>query len=429
MHAHPDHTVHLLFKTHLDIGFTAAAETVVNGYLEHSLPKANVLANAMRNAGSDRFVWTVGSWLVHTALERLRGKARTDLESALDAGDIRWHGLPLTMHTEYLDVGPVRHGLALSAALNRHFGRRTRSAKTIDVPGHTQALVPLLVEAGIELLHIGVSPASTRLQVPPWCRWRCAGAESILGYEDDYGGVSELLAHGAAIACGFTGDNHGPPELGHIQATYQQLRQRFPDRTVAATSLDDFTSELSARAAELPLITDELGGTWIHGTGTDPEKTRRFRALTRWRRNLPAHQSHGLARRDVRRFSDSLLVVGEHTWGRDGKYFPGARYWQGARALGCGWILAVSPQRSARRTRSLLARATRVERYRTGMLRWQSPRCRGPPSLCVAEPGSGSQVFARKRDGDAPGIGRMEGAVRCARRPVPGAASRWGCSR
>jgi len=61
MHAHPDRTVHLLFKTHLDIGFTAAAETVVNGYLEHYLPKAIVLANAKRNAGSDRFVWTVAT--------------------------------------------------------------------------------------------------------------------------------------------------------------------------------------------------------------------------------------------------------------------------------------------------------------------------------------------------------------------------------
>ena len=53
-----------------------------------------------------------------------------------------------------------------------------------DVPGHTRAIVPLLAEAGIRFLHIGVNPASTPPRVPSLFRWRDpSGVEVMVMYQ------------------------------------------------------------------------------------------------------------------------------------------------------------------------------------------------------------------------------------------------------
>ncbi len=315
--------LHVTFKTHLDLGFTDDAHAVVDGYLDVYLPQAIRLARELRaEAPADRFVWTVGSWLLHEACDRLRGARLKDLEQAIVDGDLRWHALPFTMHSEWLDAGLVRHGLSLAKALDRRFGLTTRAAKMTDVPGHTAALVPLLAEAGVTLLHLGVNPASTVPAVAPWSRWRCAGAEVLLGYEGEYGGVGTLTGSDIGLAFGFTGDNLGPQPASEVRAFYAKLRAQYPGHTVAATGLEGFAADAAAAQVDLPVIDAEIGDTWIHGVGSDPEKTRRFRALARWRAALPADQ---LDRRELRRFSSALLMCGEHTWGRDVKRWNHAK--------------------------------------------------------------------------------------------------------
>jgi len=309
--------LHVTFKTHLDLGFTDDAHAVIDGYLDTYLPQAIRLARELRaEAPTDRFVWTVGSWLLHEACERLRGARLKEVEQAIAAGDLRWHALPFSTHTEYLDVGLVRHGLGLAKTLDRRFGLTTRAAKMTDVPGHTAALVPLLADAGVTLLHLGVNSASSVPAVPPWSRWRCAGAEVLLGYESGYGGVGLLTGTDIGLAFGFTGDNLGPQPASEVRAFYAKLRAQFPTHTVTATGLEGFAADAAVAQVDLPVIDTEIGDTWIHGVGSDPEKTRRFRALARWRAALPADQ---LDRRELRRFSTTLLMCGEHTWGRDVK--------------------------------------------------------------------------------------------------------------
>jgi len=44
-------TVHLVFKTHLDVGFTDLAKNVVRRYFDHYIPGALDLATAMRERG------------------------------------------------------------------------------------------------------------------------------------------------------------------------------------------------------------------------------------------------------------------------------------------------------------------------------------------------------------------------------------------
>ncbi len=122
----------------------------------------------------------------------------------IDAGDIAWHALPFTTHSEIMDDALFRHGLGLSQILDRRFGRRT---------------------------------------------------------------------------------------------------------------LDDFARALAPVRNSLPVVTGELGDMWIHGTGTDPWKTSRFRALCRLHRELAPGASDAPTATGLRRMADRLLLVPEHTWG------------------------------------------------------------------------------------------------------------------
>lgn len=188
-------TVHMVFKTHLDVGFTDYARNVIEGYFQHFIPNAIYLARTMRESDADaRFVWTTGSWLIYEYLEQASPDERRLMEAAIIAGDIAWHGLPFTTHTELMDVSLFRYGLSLAQTLDKRFGKQTIAAKMTDVPGHTRGLVPLLAEAGITFLHIGVNPASSVPDVPPVFVWHDEGSNSdvVVMYHQDYGSTSVI---------------------------------------------------------------------------------------------------------------------------------------------------------------------------------------------------------------------------------------------
>ena len=57
-------TIHVISKTHLDIGFTDFARNVVTQYYERFIPQALATAEALRiQGGTERLIWTTGSWL------------------------------------------------------------------------------------------------------------------------------------------------------------------------------------------------------------------------------------------------------------------------------------------------------------------------------------------------------------------------------
>ncbi len=166
----PD-TIHLVFKTHLDIGFTDYAANVVRKYHSQFIPQAIALAAQTRATGA-HFRWTVGAWLIYDYLEQADSSGRRLMEDAIAAGDIVWHALPFTTHTELMDESLFRYGLSYAQRLDARFGRKTIAGKMTDVPGHTRAMVPLLHEAGVRLLHLGVNPVSAVPDVPPvFRRW------------------------------------------------------------------------------------------------------------------------------------------------------------------------------------------------------------------------------------------------------------------
>jgi len=311
--------IHLIFKTHLDVGFTDLAANVTANYFNSYIPRAIELAETLRQAGlPDRFVWTTGSWLIYEYLEQAGSLERRRMETAIMNGDIAWHALPFTTHSELMDPDLFRFGLSLSQELDRRFGRRTIAAKMTDVPGHTRGIVPLLAEAGVTFLHIGVNGASTPPDVPPVFTWRDrGGAEVIVMYhKGSYGDLMIVPGLDDAIAFAHTGDNLGPQPVEQVQKTFDEMRQHFPGAAVDGSTMDAFATRLAAVRQTLPVVKQEIGDTWIHGAGTDPQKTAHFRELSRLRQ---AWLAAGVDQEKITGFSRKLLVVPEHTWGLDVK--------------------------------------------------------------------------------------------------------------
>lgn len=314
-------TVHLIFKTHLDVGFTDYARNVTARYFAEFIPHALATAQALREQGADRFIWTTGSWLIYEALERADAAGRRLIEQGIAAGDIAWHALPFTTHSELIDESLFAYGLSLSAELDRRFGRQTIAAKMSDVPGHTRGIVPLLASAGVQLLHIGVNGASPSPDVPPVFIWRAPdGSELVVMYQDGgYGDLTQVAGLDHALAFAHTGDNLGPQTASEAIESFAHLRQRLPGAQVIGSTLDTFAAALLPIRDQLPVVTAEIGDTWIHGVGTDPLKVARFRELSRLRRHWLGSGQASADDPTVQGFSRALLQVPEHTWGMDEK--------------------------------------------------------------------------------------------------------------
>jgi len=317
--------IHLIFKTHLDVGFTNYAAVVLQNYFKSYIPAALRVAQQMRESNQpERFIWTTGSFLIYEYLEQATPAERKRMENAILAGNITWHALPFTTHSELMDADLFRFGLSLSAELDQRFGKHTIAAKMTDVPGHTRGIVPLLVEAGVQFLHIGVNPGSTVPGVPPLFRWQdSTGAEIIMMYESGYGSAFTITGIEDSLAFGHTGDNLGPQSAAQVLDVYTDVRRKFPEAEVFASTLDAFASKLPPIHATLPLVTQEIGDTWIHGVGTDPIKVSCFKELSRLRHQWLEAQPALSSDARFKTFSRYLLMVPEHTWGMDEKTYLG----------------------------------------------------------------------------------------------------------
>lgn len=292
----------LIFKTHLDIGFTDYAENVRKNYINNFIPNAIKVGNELKDTDTP-FVWTTGSWLIW---EALKNDEDGKIEQAISDGIICWHGSPFTTHTEIMDENLFKYGLSLSNELDKYFGRKTIGAKMTDVPGHTKGMIPLLRSVGIEFLHIGVNEATPLPPVPPVFKWQCGEDEITVMYNHGYGDVMEF--EDFVIYFAHTKDNCGPQSSDEIIEIYNSVKEKYPNCKVRAATLNDVA--LKVRQLEnLPVLDKEIGDTWIHGVGTDPRKVGMFRELMHYieKKNITSVNDVDL--------SDSLMLVPEHTWG------------------------------------------------------------------------------------------------------------------
>ena len=80
--------------------------------------------------------------------------------------------------------------------------------------------------------------------------------------------------------------------------------------------MDAFAERLRPIRDSLPVVTKEIGDTWIYGVASDPQKEAQYRALLRLRR---AWLGSGASATELEGFSGKLLLVPEHTNGLDVK--------------------------------------------------------------------------------------------------------------
>jgi hypothetical protein len=346
---------HVIFKTHLDLGFTDMTANVVKKYFDEFIPSAVALARKVNTGQDKKFVWTVGSWLIWHYLKQTDSQKVKDMEEAIDRGDIAWHALPFTMHTELLDAETLRYGLSLSQRLDRRFGKTTIAAKTTDVPGMTKAMLPYLWEAGVKFLHKGVNTVCRLPEVPEAFRWEFDKASIVTVYDKAYGSAYVNPEIADVLAFVHTNDNVGPIDKAMLEKSLWQLKEAYPDARTQASTLNDYAEKLLKVADRLPVVTSEIGDTWIHGAGTDPYKTNALKTLQRLGRvhlnkkiknigellallggaagalvggiiDALKKTNDSANRRFLKAnkgddFYDNLLQMTEHTWGMDTKLY------------------------------------------------------------------------------------------------------------
>lgn len=311
--------IHLIYKTHLDLGFTGYASSVRRQYHDHYIPMAlNTGEHFLKeNPTNPLFRWTTGSWLIWDHLNTQSAEKVKRLEAGIHDGIIAWHALPFTTHTELMSRPLFAEALSLSAELDARFGKTTRAAKMTDVPGHTLGAVEVMAEHGIEFLHLGVNAASPVPDLPPLFRWQAPnGSEIVVLYQNSYGKTFTADGMEDAIAFAHTMDNIGPQNVGHVIETLDQIKEENPKYDVQASTLDNYWNELRYIRDTLPVVTQEIGDTWIHGTGSAPRRLSRFFACQR------AYDQFSSDLTPSRRaFGRKLLEVAEHTWGVDIKTY------------------------------------------------------------------------------------------------------------
>jgi hypothetical protein len=310
----------IMFKCHFDAGFIDTQTAVVHKYFNEYFPRAIQVASDLRAQGGHRYVWTTGSWLLYEYLEQASPEERKRMEQAIANGDIAWHALPFSWQTELLDQSMIVGALALSQSLDRRFGRTTTGAKMTDVPGHTRGIVSPLSAHGVKFLDIGVNDASTPAVLPPIFLWRdISGASLPVMYHGGYGGVSQVPGSDLAIAIVVRNDNSGPHTPEEIAKIYSDLAARFPKAEITAANLSDIANASDPYRSEFPVITGEIGDTWIYGVGSDPLKVARYRELSRLRDRWIADGKFQASDATDLALLRHVLLEAEHTWGTDTK--------------------------------------------------------------------------------------------------------------
>ncbi len=332
--------IYVVFKTHFDIGFTELAKEVIERYGRKMLPDVvKTCEDTQAFPEGRQYVWTMPAWplLQSLAPDNAESGMIARAKTLIRKGQIAWHALPYTTHTEFCGLEEYIRGMYFSRRLSEEFGKGPLSAKMTDVPGHTWVLPSILYQAGVKFLHLGCNPGCTAPEVPRLFFWEGPDGNRVLTFYSKGGYGSSLLppedwGFPVWLALIQTNDNAGPQKPEIIQQLIDRADSQLPGAEVIVGTMDDFYRALSQYSLEdIPVIKGDLADTWIHGVGSYPAevgKIRRIRQRTaslekalvlgREVGSIPLHAGIE-SQKLIDGAYEQTLLFGEHTWGLDVK--------------------------------------------------------------------------------------------------------------
>ena len=335
--------VYLISSCHLDLGFADTLVNIVNRYFDEFFPQAIQLGQELLHMDrEEKLVFTTHSYLVwlylncplESGLHCPDETAISDLKNAVRDGIIVWHSFPFNAEPEVYDSSLMDFGFLLTANVSEQLGFRPVAMSQRDVPGLTRSVIPIMKKEGVQAITVGVNTACMPPAVPSAFVWRDEESDSeVIGMWHPHGyGVESGLGISlsdivyvpgmyTALAFAIRSDNTGPPSFAEIVKNYDNIREIFPNAEIVASSYNEFVEELVDHKDLLPIVTKEIGDTWIHGAGSDPWKSIQFRLMMHLRSECLADGSCSLHDPHIYAFSAYLLKYGEHTWGKDIKKY------------------------------------------------------------------------------------------------------------
>lgn len=276
--------VWVVFKTHLDIGYTDTIEAVLKQYREKMMEGALEVVEASRALPPEQqFSWTLAGWPLAHILGPQQDPARgARVERAVREGAITFHALPYTTHTETQDLEDLVRGLGYSTRLAQAYGRPLPiSGKMTDVPSHSWVMPTMLAHAGVKFLQLGCNGTSAFMRVPHLFWWEGPdGSRVLCNYTPVYGSGLHAPRGWPSknfLAMVMTGDNHGPPTAKEVDNLRRQAAKTLPGVQVHFGTLDDFARAVMAENPTLPVVRGDMPDTWIHGWMSMPREARAAR--------------------------------------------------------------------------------------------------------------------------------------------------------
>jgi hypothetical protein len=367
--------IHVVFSNHLDVGFNSRAWCdggslqgcigpdktvdgqlcrpwsyfVINANMNTFLPRAAALAEALRGTDTaftymtQPFVvaflldceeaglndWRAGPTHGNTLLECPDATAIANFKASVQRGDVWFHAFPHNPMPGLYDASLFNASLNMAKRQAEALGVRAPTTYSQrDETGMTRAVVPLLSASNVGMISLGSGGGSGGHPViPDLFVWKDLATNTSVLFVFDHGyggGLHVLPSNNVALYCAWNTDNGGPMPQAAVETVYAQLRLKYPNATVHESTFDKFYDVANAHREGLPVITKEIGDTWLYGVPSDPFKNQMFRELSRLRRACvereddpcdPAQDS------TMRRFDRLLTKIPEHTWGEDTTWY------------------------------------------------------------------------------------------------------------
>lgn len=107
----------LVFKTHFDIGFTDLSSRVIDNYAKGMLEEVIETCEKTQDMGKLRYVWTMPAWPLLHIVQNCAPGLKEKLDALIENGQVAWHALPFTSHTDFCSQKEYLEGLKYSRLL------------------------------------------------------------------------------------------------------------------------------------------------------------------------------------------------------------------------------------------------------------------------------------------------------------------------